>query len=297
MLSIHYDSTFEGFLSAVFEIYRQHLDVGEMVPSRPYETSAPQNADLFMQPFQIETNSDSARRLARAIVNRAGSDIFDLLQTAFRSEEKSIEMRILAYLRKLFATESPGYAKNPASEEMLPLLKIAQAVSREMGNMLGMVRFDKSPDGMYVSEIEPKYNIVDMLTGHFRGRFPGMRWAIIDSLRGYGVYYDGKYATMVEVPNPAEISKSAPPDEFTRMWKSYYDSMAIKERLNPGLLKRCLPVRYWKHLPERQRSLADVEVGSGRGEKRGCLGFGASSLPSAVAQRASVESSSRIALD
>jgi hypothetical protein len=38
------------------------------------------------------------------------------------------------------------------------------------------------------------------------------------------------------------------------MWKSYYDTMAIKERLNPRLLRRCLPVRYWKHLPERSLS-------------------------------------------
>jgi hypothetical protein len=30
--------------------------------------------------------------------------------------------------------------------------------------------------------------------------------------------------------------------------------MAIKERLNPRLLRRCLPVRYWKHLPERSLS-------------------------------------------
>ena len=52
------------------------------------------------------------------------------------------------------------------------------------------------------------------------------------------------------------IAENAPPDEFTRMWKSYYDTMAIKERLNPRLLRRCLPVRYWKHLPERQQNLA-----------------------------------------
>lgn len=289
MLSIQYDSTFEGFLSVVFEVYRQHLDVGAIVPQRSFETDTPQNADLFMQPFQVETNEESARRLVRAIVNKAGEDVLNLLQAAFRSEESSVEMQILAYLRKLFASDSPDYAKNPASAEMLPLLKTAQAVRREAGNMLGMVRFDKSHDGMYISEIEPKYNIVDMIVGHFRGRFPNGRWAIVDVKRGYGAYYDGKHTQMVEVPNPAELSKKiateAAADEFTKMWKSYYDSMAIKERLNPKLLKRCLPVRYWKHLPERKQNLCDVTIGSGRGENRGDLGFGSSALPSVVAQK------------
>lgn len=290
MLSIHYDSSFDGFLSSVFEIYRQHLDVGEFVAERSYETEqGTVSADLFMQPFHIETNEDSARRLKRAIVNAASEDVLSLLMAAFRSEGAGVEMGILAYLRKLFAGLEPNYAKNPASAEMLPLFKLAQSVRHEAGGMLGMVRFNKSPDGTYVAEIEPKYDIVEMIVGHFRGRFPNGRWAILDSRRGYGVYYDGRRTNFVSMPDPVAMSRAiasgAPPDEFTRMWKSYYDTMAIKERLNPRLLRQCLPVRYWKHLPERQQSLAGVEVGCGRGEKRGNIGFASQSLPSVVAQR------------
>ena len=117
-----------------------------------------------------------------------------------------------------------------------------------------MVRFNKAPDGMYIAEIEPKYDILEMIVGHFRCRFPNGTWAIIDVKRGFGVYYENYRTHFVTVPDPSYISAHAPPDEFTRMWKSYYDTMAIKERLNPRLLRRCLPVRYWKHLPERSLS-------------------------------------------
>ena len=248
MLSISYDSTFDGFLSVVFEIYRQHLDVGEIHSDR---SEAPCN--LFMQPFRVETSEESAQRLKRAIINQASNEILELLHVAFRSEEEGVEMKILAYLRKVFDGNDPHYAKNPTSDEMLPLFLIARAVRHEEGGMLGMVRFSKTADGTYFAEIEPKYDILEMMIGHFRGRFANEKWAIYDSKRGYGVYYDGHSPVEITIPNLKQVSASvSSPDEFVRLWQDYYKSIAIKERENPKLLRRCLPVRYWKHLPERQ---------------------------------------------
>ena len=247
MLSISYDSTFNGFLSVVFEIYRQHLDVGEIHPDR---SDSPCN--LFMQPFRIETSEESAQRLKRAISNQASPEILSTLDAAFRSEEDGIEMKILAYLRKMFLGTDPAYAKNPTSDEMLPIFMTARSVRREVGGMLGMVRFNRMPDGTYFSEIEPKYDILELLIGHFRGRFANERWVIYDSKRGFGVYYDGKNPVEMSIPNIRQVSAMNSSDNFVQLWQDYYKSIAIKERENPKLMKQCLPVRYWKHLPERQ---------------------------------------------
>ena len=247
MLSISYDSTFNGFLSVVFEIYRQHLDVGEIHPDR---SDSPCN--LFMQPFRIETSEESAQRLKRAISNQASPEILSTLDAAFRSEEDGIEMKILAYLRKMFLGTDPTYAKNPTSDEMLPIFMTARSVRREVGGMLGMVRFNRMPDGTYFSEIEPKYDILELLIGHFRGRFANERWVIYDSKRGFGVYYDGKNPVEMSIPNIRQVSAMNSSDNFVQLWQDYYKSIAIKERENLKLMKQCLPVRYWKHLPERQ---------------------------------------------
>ena len=254
MLSISYDSTFDGFLSVVFEIYRQHLEVGEIRPDR---SDAPCN--LFMQPFRIETSDDSAVRLKRAIANYAGEEILDLLDVVFRSEEEGVEMKILAYLRKLFDCKDPRYAKNPTSDEMLPLYMIARSVRREAGGMLGLVRFNKMDDGSYFAEIEPKYDILDLIVGHFRGRFANERWAIYDSSRSYGVFYDGQNPARcpveMTIPDLAAVKAATKTDDMVRLWQDYYKSISIKERENPKLLRQNLPVRYWKHLPERAKYL------------------------------------------
>lgn len=270
-LSIQYDSTFDGFLSVVFEVYRQRLNVGEIKPDR-LDTQA---LDLFFQPFWVETNLDSARRLKRAIVNAASEDVLNLLEVAFRSETSGIEMNILSYLRKLFAGIDPNYGKNPTSDEMLPLFQTAQAVRREAGGMLGMVRFTKLEDGTYFSEIEPKYDILPLMISHFRGRFANERWAIYDSLRNYGMYFDGCGVMEISIPDVKSVTAGLPPDVITQMWKDFYRTIAIKERENPRLLRRCLPVRYWKHLPEREVGPASWQetgwINPSAGHVRGAL--------------------------
>ncbi|WP_173378895.1 TIGR03915 family putative DNA repair protein [Fibrobacter succinogenes] len=248
-ICISYDSTFDGFLSAVFEIYSQHLDVERFVPDRDAGTVG----DLFQQRFRVEANEDSAMRLRRAIVNYTSEDVLNLLETAFLSEEAGIEMMILAFLRKLFAGDDPNYGKNPASPEMLPLYKIAGSVRHEAGGMLGMVRFSKAPGNFYVAKIEPKYDILLLMESHFTNRFADGNWVIYDAKRRYALLHEktGK-CRVVDIPDDAALINAINSDDYTRLWQDYYNSIAIKERENPKLLRRCLPVRYWKNLPERQ---------------------------------------------
>lgn len=248
-ICISYDSTFDGFLSAVFEIYAQRLDVESFVPDR--ETDA--TSDLFQQNFRVETSEDSSMRLRRAIVNAASEDVLQLLNTAFLSEERGIEMKILAFLRKLFLLEDPNYGKNPTSPEMLPLFKIAGAVRREAGGMLGMVRFSRWQGDCYIAKIEPKYDILLLMESHFSNRFANQKWIIYDSKRKYALLHDRMGgAKVVTLPDEASFLRAVQSDGVTQLWQDYYKSIAIKERENPKLLKRCLPVRYWKNLPERQ---------------------------------------------
>ena len=248
-LCISYDSTFDGFLSAVFEIYSQHLDVGGFAPDRDTETTG----DLFQQNFRIETNEDSAMRLRRAIVNQASGEVLNLLETALLSEESGVEMKILAFLRKLFTGEDPNYGKNPASPEMLPLYKLAGSVRHEAGGMLGMVRFSKAPGNFYVSKIDPKYDILMLIEPHFRNRFANENWVIYDEKRKYALLHDRRgESCVVTLPDATALTDAIRNDSFALLWQDYYRSIAIKERENPKLLRRCLPVRYWKNLTERQ---------------------------------------------
>lgn len=44
-------------------------------------------------------------------------------------------------------------------------------------------------------------------------------------------------------------------DEFTALWKKYYDTVNIKERKNIRLMENYMPKRYHKNLPEKDKLL------------------------------------------
>ena len=38
---------------------------------------------------------------------------------------------------------------------------------------------------------------------------------------------------------------------FQEMWRTYFHSIAIKERLNPRLHRQNMPARFWPYMPEK----------------------------------------------
>ena len=51
-----------------------------------------------------------------------------------------------------------------------------------------------------------------------------------------------KYFAMIPVSDEEK--------EYRRLWKNYFDNIAIRERTNPRCQRNFMPVRYWKHLTE-----------------------------------------------
>jgi probable DNA metabolism protein len=101
-----------------------------------------------------------------------------------------------------------------------------------------------------------------LIVPHFRSRYAGQPWIIYDTNRNCGLYYDTR--TVAEVTFPQEEFsrlKSGIVDEdrlsddeafFQQLWKAYFKSITIKERINLKLQRQQMPRRYWKYLTEMQ---------------------------------------------
>ena len=127
--------------------------------------------------------------------------------------------------------------------------------------ILQFMRFQKTAEGIYFGVMEPLYNVYPLTIGHFRDRFADQRWLIYDGKRKYGYYYDGKEVNEITFADPhqqhlltGKLEDSLlDKDEklFQQLWKSYFKSICIKERLNPVKHRKDMPVRYWKYLTEK----------------------------------------------
>ena len=66
--------------------------------------------------------------------------------------------------------------------------------------------------------------------------------------------YDGKKTGVLHLgEQPVTVFLDRKEDDFLRLWRTYYDSVNIAERKNERLMNACMPKRYHKNLPEKNR--------------------------------------------
>ncbi|SEW19306.1 UdgX family uracil-DNA binding protein [Luteibacter sp. 329MFSha] len=121
-------------------------------------------------------------------------------------------------------------------------------VNRDMHKMKAFVRFREVPLGdatIYVAWFEPEHDIVARVAPFFVRRFTGMRWSLLTPSRS--AHWDGETLSI----GPGASRADAPSDDALEdLWRTYYASIFNPARLKVDAMRREMPVKYWKNLPE-----------------------------------------------
>ena len=255
MTSFIYDKTFEGLLTAVFDAYfRKTFPEALLAEGEPLP--------LFCdEVFTIYTDNGKAERVWKGLQKKLSRTAVSCLTTCWLSELPEVDMLLFRYICKAF--DAPGSIElNFGDADVLEVTKIFKKVTNERERVLQFLRFQKATDGTFFAAIEPMYNVLSLVVSHFQDRFADQKWLIYDLKREYGYYYDLSTVTEVRFEDKESHLLSGilsddlmVQDEklFQQLWKEYFKSIAIKERLNPKLHKQHLPVRFWKYLTEKQK--------------------------------------------
>lgn len=253
MTLVLYDGSFAGLLSAVFEIYEYNITEPSISRSE-----AP-TGSLFGTLHSVVTNTEKSARVYKRLKDRLTPNALKQLHDAFLSELKDVENVLLRYVR--YALNSPGSVENNyANADVLFVQQTSRKVHREKHRMEAFVRFRLTRDELYYAIIQPDYNVLPLISKHFKERYADQRWLIYDALRKYGLYYDGEKVEEVQVCFNAglnsEQGRITVYDEqeelYQDLWKQYFSSVNIKARKNTKLHIQHMPKRYWKYLVEKQ---------------------------------------------
>jgi probable DNA metabolism protein len=254
MLVLIYDGTFEGMLTCIFEVYNCRLFPDAM------QVKGKQTHDIFAKTIQLESDSGKAVRVWKGIQQKLSANNKQLFYHAFLSEREGIEMNILRFAKRLFSEEM-NMETDFGDSDVLEVVQNARKVKKEAMRMLQFVRFQQTKDGLYFCGIEPLYDVLPLVLGHFSSRFADQQWLLYDLKRNYGAYYNKKSVEEVELTSH-EINRSSgqvsenvlnESDAFYQtLWKSYFEHISIQERKNLRLQRQHMPVRFWKYLTEKQ---------------------------------------------
>ena len=223
---------FEGFRAAV-----RRLIAAGAPPDRVAWRSGPQ-ASLFAgqigeaaAPLML---SKGAAELARTVACHSDPERYALLYRLIwrirRGEKDLLEI---------------------ASDPLIHRLQgLAKDVRRDLHKMHAFVRFRRVEDKgveRWIAWFEPDHFIVEATSGFFVNRFRGMDWAILTP-KG-SLHWDRK---ILAVGPPTSRGALPDRDEFEAHWRDYYESTFNPARLNTALMRKEMPTRYWRNLPEAQ---------------------------------------------
>lgn len=240
-----YDGTFEGLLTAIHEAYYIKEKPDSIVTEANYQEN------LLTKKIPIQTDYLKADKVSDSIIKKISYGAFRKVYCAFLSEIPESGMIIYKYLRLGWKVgrEVDSYL---ALQEVLDMQAIFKKVSYEEHRMLGLIRFRKLEGDIYYAPIQPDYNIVELLASHFAIRFNDQKFIIHDVGRSKAVVYNRKEWTICGFKANEILPFDVNEQDIQNLWKGFFNSIAIKTKINPGLQKRFMPKRYWKYLIEKQ---------------------------------------------
>ena len=125
---------------------------------------------------------------------------------------------------------------------------MAKAVRRDVHKFHAFVRFRKTEfDGneIFIAWHEPHHFTVELAAPFFARRFGTMNFSILTP-KGCA-HWDRQELTFSE---PVERRAAPSSDEIEDFWLMYYRSIFNPFRLKTNAMKKELPVRHWRTLPE-----------------------------------------------
>lgn len=131
--------------------------------------------------------------------------------------------------------------------------KLHRNVWNESHHYLGFVQFQELEGNILYGEIEPKNDVLDLLAQHFSDRLPSENWLLYDCGRKYGIVHAKEKPWHIvgglDLPEDfAQHHYSGNEKAYQRLWKQFFESIAVEERINLDLQRSNMPLRFRKHM-------------------------------------------------
>ncbi len=212
--------------------------------------------ELFCEYRQVETTAEKAGKVTDSIRKKISQEVYEASYKAALSREKDRADKLYRFLVYAFwaGNRVMDMLQIPAVNEVFSMNR---HLNRELDHMLGFTRFSQTKEGVLFSEIAPENDLVVLMASHFADRMPMENWMIYDCKRNKAaVHRAGGGWGIVRAEKSqwqTRLHKEKEEEMFERLWKTFHQTIAIKERENEACQKNHLPLRYRSYMTEWNR--------------------------------------------
>ena len=235
-----YDSSFYGFLTAVFLAYTD---------SSAYITARPVQLGFDDDSVSVVTEEEKAQRVLKKIRQYdkgAVGEIYALLKSNLLDGAQRAYRYIQVIMRHQTCVRT-----RLADTDVLNAMEGVRKVWNEVHLMKGLLRFMETENGVMYAPYAPDNDITEYLLPHFVERFPSLSFIIHDTKRNLAGLYNQKDTLTVPL-DKSDIFLSKTEEAFCSLWREYYNAVNIPQRKRLRQMRGYMPVRYWSFLPEKR---------------------------------------------
>lgn len=244
---------FEDMMTCIYDAWEAALKCGH---DNVYLMCGPVlQENLLDEYIYVENNSEKAEKVVRSVVKKMGNEAMHFVQYGTLSNADDALDTIYRFMIRGFKI-GHGITNAMTEPAVVRLMEIKRNVGNEAHLFKEFLRFASVDDRVYAAHIEPKCNVVEVVGRHFVDRMPSEHFMIVDDTRALAFVHpkDGEYYLQYLTPNELEATKKTElaRDEYSSMWKSFFDTIAIKERTNLRCQRNHMPLWMRKHAVEFQ---------------------------------------------
>lgn len=245
------ENSIDGIFTAIYQAWSSGYGHDNVRIEEQCENNNYYNIELFSEYIAVKTDFEQAVKVSTSIKTKISTEAYEMICRAALSDFQGKGDLIYRFLILGFhiGGKIVGHLSNSIVNQ---IFKLNRYVSREVHHLLGFVRFSVQDNNTLTAIIHPKNNVLSLITPHFADRLPNERFVIFDDNRNIcSLHLPGRSWIMAELPISASLDNEIIiDDEYEKLWKIFFENIAIKERINPKLQRNNLPIRFRKDMTE-----------------------------------------------
>ncbi len=242
------EDTPDGIFTVIYDAWAAHIPDDKL----KLRTERMHSYELFSDYVYTQTDYSKAVKVARSVSRKISREAYDMMYKASLSYEEDKIDAIYRFL-KLGFRYGAEVINMHGRPEVCRIFELQRNVGNEAHSFREFLRFHDSDNGILIAKIRPKNQVLPMLGTHFSDRFPEEHFVIIDEVHEMGVFHQQRqewFLAPLTEEAIARIWATCENADYEKLWKTFFRTIAIKERENYRCQRTMCALRFRDYMLE-----------------------------------------------
>lgn len=242
------EDTPDGVFTAIYDAWAAHIPREQL----KIRVEAMHSFEFFSDYVYVQTDYEKAVKVARSVSRKICREAYDMIYKASLSYEEDKIDAIYRFLKLGFQFGAEVIHMH-GREEVCRIFELQRNVGNESHSFREFLRFHDSEYGILIAKIRPKNQVLPMMTPHFADRFPEEHFVIIDEVHEMAAFHERRKAWFLSPINEDAMERiwsTREDDSYTKLWKTFFRTISIKERENYNCQRNMCALRFRDYMLE-----------------------------------------------